>query len=226
MRAATLLAHLFPSSSHPAATRGHTLGAPRFYDTVVNLFFFGRRRATFQALIAAAGVQPGQRVLDVGCGTGYFARLLARAVGPEGLVVGIDPSPEMINYASRKAGPTRNCQFQVGTAEALEFPAEHFDVVVSSLVMHHLPQDLQVAALQEMRRVLRPGGKLLVADAQMPRHGLGWRLLAVITGFGRMARLVPRLEPLAAQAEFAEIRTGEVPPWLRYVHAVKTASAM
>jgi ubiquinone/menaquinone biosynthesis C-methylase UbiE len=212
-------------SSHPATTRGHTLGAPRLYDTFVDVFFFGRRRATFQALIAAGGVQPGQRVLDVGCGTGYLARLLAQAVGPEGLVVGIDASPEMIAYASRKACGAGNCRFQVGPAESLDFPAEHFDVVASSLMMHHLPEDLRVPVLREMRRVLRPGGTLLVAEAQVPRHGLGWRLLARMHGFDRMARMVPHLEPLAAQAGFAEIRTGEAPPWLRYAHAVKTASA-
>ena len=54
MRAHPPLAHLFPRSSHPASTRGHTLGAPRFYDAVANVFFFGRRRASFQALMAAA----------------------------------------------------------------------------------------------------------------------------------------------------------------------------
>ena len=191
----------------------------------VEVFFLGRRRATFQALIAAAGVQPGQRVLDVGCGTGYFERLLAPAVGPDGLVVCIDPSPEMVTYASRKAGRFANCQFQLGTAEALGFPAEQFDVVVSSLVLHHLPEDLRMPALREMRRVLRPGGKLLVAEAQVPRHGLGWRLLARLHSYDRMAREVPHLEPLAAQAAFAEIRTGEAPPWLRYAHAVKAPSA-
>ena len=209
--------------SHPATTHGH-MGGPRLYDTLANVFFFGRRRATFQALIAAAGVQPGKRVLDVGCGTGYFARLLAHVVGPQGLVVGIDPSPAMISYASRQTGRASNCQFQLGTVEALEFPADHFDVVVSSLVMHHLPEDRRVAALQEMRRVLRPGGTLLVADAQRPRS-LGWRLLARVHGYDRMARLVPHLELLAAQAAFGQIRTGEAPSWLRYVLAVKTASA-
>ena len=210
--------------SHSVTTHGH-MGGPRLYDTLANIFFFGRRRATFLALVAAAGVEPGQRVLDVGCGTGYFARLLAEGVGREGLVVGIDPSPAMITYASRQTGRASNCQFQVGKAEALEFPAEHFDVVVSSLVMHHLPEDLRVAALREMRRVLRPGGKLLVAEAQQPRQGLGWRVLARVHGFDRMARMVPHLEPLAAQAGFGQIRTGEAPPWLRYVRAVKTASA-
>ena len=64
---------------------------------------------------------------------------------------------------------------------------------------------------------------MLVAEAQEPR-GLGWRLIARVHGFDRMARMVPHLEPLAAQAGFAEIRTGDAPPWLRYVLAVKTAS--
>jgi ubiquinone/menaquinone biosynthesis C-methylase UbiE len=216
---------LIHGASHGATTRGHTLGAPRLYDIVANVFFFGRRRATLQALIAAVGVQPGQRVLDVGCGTGYLARLLAQTVGRDGLVVGIDPSTAMIGYASRQTGRASNCQFRVGTAEALEFPAEHFDVVVSSLVMHHLPEDLHVTALQEMRRVLRPGGKLLVAEAQTPQHGLGWRLLARVHGYDRMARMVPHLAPLATQAGFGQVRTGEAPPWLRYVYAVKTARA-
>jgi ubiquinone/menaquinone biosynthesis C-methylase UbiE len=221
MRPAAPHGHLFPHSSHPAPTRGHTLAAPLLYDLFVDLFFLGRRRATYQALVDAAGVRPDQRVLDVGCGTGYFARLIGEAVGAGGIVVGIDPSPEMIAYASRKAGRASNCQFRVGTAEALDLPAEQFDVVVTSLVMHHLPEDLRVPALREMRRVLRPGGTLLVAEAQMPRHGFGWRLLARLHSFDRMARMVPHLEPLAEQADFAEIRAGEVPPWLRYVRAVK-----
>ncbi len=212
-------------SSQPAITRGHTLGSPRRYDLLADLFFLGRRQVSFQMLIGAAGVECGQRVLDVGCGTGYFARLLAQAVGPGGQVVGIDPSPAMISYARSKAVDANTLRFQVGTAEALEFPAEQFDVVVSSLVMHHLPDDLRVAALHEMWRVLRPGGTLLVAEAQTPRHGLGWRLLGRVHGYDRMARMVPQLEPLAAQAGFGHIRSGEAPPWLRYVHAVKTADA-
>jgi ubiquinone/menaquinone biosynthesis C-methylase UbiE len=222
MRAATPLGHLFPRAAHAAPTRGHTLGAPRLYDTFVDLFFLGRRRATYQRLIDAASVQHDQHVLDVGCGTGYLARLLARAVGPGGRVVGVDPSAEMVAYAARKAGDASILQFQLGTAEALPFPAGQFDVVVTSLMLHHLPEDLRVSALREMYRVLRPGGTLLVAEAQMPRSGV-LRLLGRLHDFDRMASLVPELAPLAEQAGFVRIRAGEALPWLRYVRAVKAA---
>ena len=217
------LAHLFPRATHSPSTRGHTLGAPAAYDAFVNFFFFSRRRATFASLIRAAGVQPGHRVLDVGCGTGYFAGLLAEVVGQNGLVLGIDASPQMIDYATRRRSRP-NCQFQVGTAESLGLPADRFDVVVSSLFMHHLPADLQPTALAEMRRVLRPGGTLLIAEAQVPR-ARGWRLLARMHGFDRMAQAVADLERLIGDAGFEHLRGGEAPPWLRYVRADKNAAA-
>jgi ubiquinone/menaquinone biosynthesis C-methylase UbiE len=104
----------------------------------------------------------------------------------------------------------------------VELADDHFDVVVSSLVMHHLPEELRTRALTEMHRVLRPGGRVLVAEAQSPPHGLGWRLLALLHSYDRMARQVPHLEPLAAKAGFGEIRTGEVPPWIRYFRLSRT----
>lgn len=216
------LAHLFPRSAHSATTRGHTLAAPGAYDTFATLFFFGRRRATYTGLGRVAGVTSGQRVLDVGCGTGHFASLLADTVGPTGLVVGVDASPEMIDYASRKRGRAGTCVFQLGAAESLSFPSDNFDVVVSSLFIHHLPADLQLTALREMWRVLRPGGTLLIAEAQVPR-AFGWRLLARAHGYDRMAQAVAHLERTIAAASFQQIQTGDAPPWLRYVRAVKNA---
>jgi ubiquinone/menaquinone biosynthesis C-methylase UbiE len=211
---------LVHGNPHPTASHGHVLASPRMYDFTVELFFLGRRRPSYQALVVAAGVCPGQRVLDVGCGTGYFSRLVARRVGPNGVVVGIDPSESMIQYARQKTASIGNCEFQVGAAEALPFPVDHFEVVVSSLVLHHLPEDLRLRALDEMRRVLRPGGALLVAEARNPGHGVSG-VLARAHGYDRMAQQVERLDSLAAAAGFGDIRQGEVPPWLRYIAGVK-----
>jgi ubiquinone/menaquinone biosynthesis C-methylase UbiE len=218
------LAHPIPRSAHPSSTRGHTLGAPHVYDAFVSFFFLGRRRASFSTLISAAGVTRGQRVLDVGCGTGYFARLLADRVGADGLVVGVDASREMISYASRKSAAARNCQFEVGTAESLSLPSDRFDVVVSSLFMHHLPADLQDAALAEMRRVLRPGGTLLIAEAHVP-EAFGWQLVARVHGYDRMAQAIPDLDQKIASADFEQVLSGTAPPWLRYVRARKPDAA-
>ena len=126
----------------------------------------------------------------------------------------------MIDFARRKAASVPNCQFQLGAAEALPFPRDHFDVVVSSLVLHHLPEDLRMRALQEMRRVLRPGGRLLTAEARNPQHGI-LGLLARTHRYDRMAQAVKSLDSLASAAGFGGIRSGEVPPWLRYVTAAK-----
>jgi SAM-dependent methyltransferase len=86
--------------------------------------------------------------------------------------------------------------------------------------MHHLPADLQVIALDEMRRVLRPGGTLLIAEAYVPR-ALGWQLLARLHGYDRMAQALPALDRTLAQAGFDLIQTGVAPPWLRFARGVK-----
>src|SRR6266540_5757585 len=189
--------NLFHPSSRPAG-HGITIGTPRLYDLSAALLFGSRRRA-YGALVAAADVRRGDRVLEVGCGTGYFARMLAEAVGPDGSVVGIDAAPEMTEYASRKARRLPNCRFQPGAAESLAFPDGAFDVVASSLMVHHLPEEGRLGAVCEMPRVLCPGGTLLLADFRMPERG-AWRLLGSLHGAAAMQRRVPPLKPLVAEA--------------------------
>ena len=191
-----------------------------------------RLQATLDGMFTAVAdllveqVDPGAgAVLDVGCGTGYFARLLAREVGPQGNVVGIDAAPEMIDYARRKSSRWPNCQFLVGTAEALQLAPEQFDLVVSSMFMHHLPEELRVQALREMLTVVRPGGTLLVADGHFPHHGVRGHLIDML-GHGAMRRtMAPDLEPLVAAAGFDQIETGKAPLWLHYVRAVRPPTA-
>jgi SAM-dependent methyltransferase len=106
----------------------------------------------------AARLRPGQRVLDVACGTGVVAREVASRVGSAGYVAGIDASPGMIAVARRLA-PAVECR--EGTAESLPFPDQSFDAVVSQFALMFFGDRRR--ALQEMLRVLAPGGRLVVA---------------------------------------------------------------
>jgi ubiquinone/menaquinone biosynthesis C-methylase UbiE len=132
----------------------------------------------------------------------------------------------MIKFARHRASVNhvRNVRFQVGAAESLAIPDQHYDAAVSSLFIHHLPEDLQLTAVREMSRVLRPGGTLLLADAKIPSTGR-WHLLAALTGQLHMAGMVPPLGPLLAGAGFTEIHRGDAPPWLSYVVGIKRANA-
>lgn len=106
----------------------------------------------------AAQIQPGQRVLDVACGTGILAREIAPRVGSVGRVVGIDPSPGMVAVAKQLAPAI---EWREGVAESLPFPDQSFDAVVSQFGLMFFTDCRQ--ALREMLRVLTPGGRLAVA---------------------------------------------------------------
>jgi SAM-dependent methyltransferase len=106
----------------------------------------------------AAQIQPDQRVLDVACGTGILAREVASRMRSSGRVVGIDPSPGMVAVA-RQFAPA--VEWREGVAEALPFPDQSFDVVVSQFGLMFFADRRQ--ALREMLRVLAPGGRVAVA---------------------------------------------------------------
>jgi ubiquinone/menaquinone biosynthesis C-methylase UbiE len=134
----------------------------------------GRGRRRLRALIADdLQLQPGDHVLDVGCGPGRLARVFAERVAPTGSVAGVDPSPEMINRATaqaRKYGVA--VSFQVAYAQQLPFGESTFDAVACTLALHHVADDDQQTAVAEMYRVLRPDGRLLIAEFQ---KGGGYR---------------------------------------------------
>jgi ubiquinone/menaquinone biosynthesis C-methylase UbiE len=139
-----------------------------FIDTCV---LRGMVRALRQRTADLARLQPGEAVLDVGCGTGTLALLAQERVGPTGRVVGIDPGPQQIACARAKAARRRlPSTFQMGMIEHLAFPDRTFDVVLSTIMMHHLPTGLKRQGLTEIARVLKPGGRLVIADFQRPER--------------------------------------------------------
>jgi len=145
-----------------AHAQGQSIEGVRRSEALTTVAFLGRRHRVYRRLVALSGAKAGDRVLDIGCGGGYLARLLAAAVGPSGSVTGVDPSAPAVAYGGARA-PT-NASFVVGVAQDLGFPDGSFDVVTSTLAVHHITEADRPTAFAEMYRVTRPGGRLVVAD--------------------------------------------------------------
>jgi ubiquinone/menaquinone biosynthesis C-methylase UbiE len=210
----------FGHGTADAGTPGVHMGHGRTYDVLHRVLFGGRRRRVFTQLAALSGVRPGDRVLDVGCGTGYFTRVMAEAVTSGGTVLGVDPSREVIARA-RRLTRVANCTFSEGIGEALDAPDGSYDVVVSSLMIHHLSETLRPQAIREMLRVLRPGGRVLIADFRPPTSRIGRYLIGPVTSPAMQNNPVHLLDPMVREAGFEQVRSGDVHPWIRYVQGAK-----
>lgn len=149
----------------PAA--GHDWSLP-LYDPLVKLL--GGDRA-IRALLEQAELRPGQRVLDVGCGTGTAAVTL-KGLHPDVEVVGVDPDPKALARARHKAERARvSIQFDEGFGDSLSYPDQSFDRVLSSFMFHHLPAQDKGGTLDAIRRVLKAGGSFHMLDFEGPGHG-------------------------------------------------------
>jgi ubiquinone/menaquinone biosynthesis C-methylase UbiE len=196
--------HVHPSEQTPE-TSGNVIHWALTYDALSDRIL----RPSEPSIRALAGVNTGDKILDVGCGSGRLTIAAQNWVGPTGEAQGIDASPEMIAVARKNAArASLAAKFEVGLIEAMPFPDATFDVVLSRLVMHHLPGDLKPRGLAEMRRVLKPGGLCLIVDFEPPKSPILLHLVEHLLS-PVMAQIdVREYIPLLVEAGFAEVETG------------------
>lgn len=156
-------------------TKGRTLDhAALVYDMVEPVLLMGKQAKYDRHIVSLLELGEGSRVLDLGCGTGVLTRMIGDRLNPDagGRAVGIDAAGKMIRVARKKRADAA-CSFEAMAAESLYFEDGSFDAVVSSLFFHHVQLDLKERALSEAFRVLRPGGRLVIADMHVPTTPMG-----------------------------------------------------
>jgi len=172
-------------------TRGRTLDyAASVYDLLEPLCLMTKQAEYDLTILDTLAPQPADRILDLGCGTGVLCQLIGKRLRADlgGRATGIDAAGKMIEIARKKrGGPT--CSFEAMAAEELHFDNESFDGVVSSLFFHHVPLDLKKRSLAEAYRILKPAGKLVVADMHRPTTLMG----ALVSHVSRWFFLQPQI---------------------------------
>lgn len=134
-------------------------------------------------LIEQANIQPGQKVLDLGCGSGTLA-IMAKEAQPKADVTGLDADPQMLKFAIDKSAEKKTAvKFDVGFTNELPYPDASFDRVASSIMIHHLKTSEKEATAREVFRVLKPGGELHIIDFGRPVTWYGKLLGPFLHGF-------------------------------------------
>jgi ubiquinone/menaquinone biosynthesis C-methylase UbiE len=160
-------------------------------------------------------VQPGCKVLDLGCGIGGATIPLAEEVGPQGFVAGVDISHAMIERAKRNAGAGANAraalEFHVADARSVPYPDDFFDAARSERVFLYLPD--RVAVIREMMRVVKPGGRICLADTDMDstaiyskNHALTRKMTSLVAATMTNPNSARDLLPLARQAGLKNVK--------------------
>jgi len=165
------------------------------------------------------GLRPGDRVLDVASGTGQLAFELARRVAPGGAVDGVDAAEEMVALATKTNQRLRlPVDFQTGLAQQLPFPNDTFAAATCTLALHHIAVQDRLTAIEEIRRVLRPGGRLLVADFQPAARRPARLVTQLLFGHALAEKPLEQATSLLEAAGFADpVRDNTTVSWIGLV---------
>lgn len=207
----------------PAQTQGRLIRWAPYYDLSVNLITLGQSWRLRKMTVDHALIKPGDSVLDVGCGTGEVTIPAKVRAGKDGHVYGIDPAPEMIAVARSKAARKGlEIDFRIGVIESLPFPDASIDVVTSSLMIHHLPDDLKLRGLAEIYRVLKPGGRILIFDFMRPTKSFLNQFLIALTMHHGLNFGIEDLPKMLIDARFSQaIKLDEKFLFFGFVRAIK-----
>ena len=158
-------------------------------------------------LIEQANPQPGERILDLGCGTGTLTIMLQRRQ-PAAEVVGLDGDSRVLDIAQKKADRigVASIRWDKGLADELPYPDESFDTVITSMMLHHLTLAEKLGAFQEVYRVLKPGGSFHIADFGKPHDNLMRFVASYMSHLERTAdNFKGRIPVLMAETGFEQV---------------------
>jgi ubiquinone/menaquinone biosynthesis C-methylase UbiE len=157
-------------------TEGVTLDhAAGVYDILAPLMTLGLERRYHCLVIRQLALRGDEQLLDIGCGTGTLTRDIAAALTnkKKSLCTGLDAAEKMIEVAKRKAAGIPNIHFDAAIAEKLPYASGSFDAAVSTFFFHHIHFELKKKVLAETARVLKPGGRFIIVDVDIPTTWFG-----------------------------------------------------
>ena len=178
------------------------------YDSYMKVVTLWRERALREETLDLMRLESGESYLEVGCGTGTLTIAARQRVGPAGRAAGIDVIPGMIDRCKSKAARAGlDVLFQVGSIDAIPFPAGEFDAVVGSFMIFHMSEPVRRRGIEEIHRVLKPGGRLLLLDMALPEEPVS-RTVARALFSGMLQHDVHELEPVLEKSGFGDVELG------------------
>lgn len=167
------------------------------YDKYMKKITFGREGKLRKMTVDLALVKQGDNVLEIGCATGSLTIAAKIQTGNQGKVAAIDIIPGMIEVSKEKAkNANLDIDFKLGSIDNIPFPDSQFDVVMCSFMIFHMSEKVRNKGLEEIYRVLKPNGRLLVLDIVLPQKRVSRKLLKLFLGFmlkHELKELIPQL---------------------------------